>query len=485
MTPPAPDSLLRPSNRLTVGILSLGCPKTLVDSELVLGSLDPRRYRIAEHIGDCDIAVLNTCAFIQEAKEESIDHILKLAQLKQEGRIKAIVVLGCLVQRYQRELERELGEVDAFLGTGDYDSFQQTIDLVAARKKMTIVGTRPGFLYTSHMNRIPLTPSYSRYIKISEGCDRVCTFCTIPTFRGRHRSRQVDDILEEAHRLVDQGARELILTGQDTTYFGRDTHHEFLLPKLLKELNQIERLSWIRILYAYPSCVTDELIDALGTLDKVCHYLDMPLQHASDRILRAMKRGTTKKTIEALIRKLRSRIPDLALRTTFIVGFPGETDEDFSELLEFIKTHKFERLGIFMYSQEEGSESASFEEQIPDLAKRKRFHEGMMLQQQISIENNKRLLGKSLATLIEGYDDHANAYVGRSYQDAPDVDGVVYVTVPKGIRLQTGEFVTATITGTTEYDLQAQLASSFPCPPQGERDRARGTNKNPHPSPLP
>ena len=447
------------SSRLSVGMLSLGCPKTLVDSELVLGSLDPKRYEIAEHVGDCDIAVLNTCAFIHEAKQESIDHILKLAQLKQEGRIKAIVVLGCLVQRYQHELERELGEVDAFLGTGDYDAFQQTIDQVAARKKVSTVCTRPGFLYTSEMNRIPLTPRYSRYIKISEGCDHGCTFCTIPTFRGRHRSRQLDDILREARLLVDQGARELILTGQDTTYFGRDTHHEFLLATLLKELNQIDLLRWIRVLYAYPSCVTDELVDAIGTLDKVCHYLDMPLQHVSDRMLRAMKRGTTKKTTTALVRKLRSRIPDLALRTTFIVGFPGETEQDLRELLEFMEVYRFERLGIFMYSREEESESASYGNQVPESVKRKRFHEGMALQQKISIEVNERLLGRTLSVLIEGRDGADHTYVGRSYQDAPEVDGVVYVTTLQSVRLQPGDFVLATVTNTTEYDLHAQFVA--------------------------
>jgi len=452
---------LKKSNRdlVSVGMLSLGCPKTLVDSELVLGLLDKSRYRVAKKITDCDIALLNTCTFINEAKQQSIDHILSLAELKKEGRIKGLVVLGCLVQRYQKELEKELGEVDAFLGTGDYQELNRILDQVVQRKRISFVGHSPGFLYTSEIERVPLTPRYSRYIKISEGCDHICSFCTIPSFRGKHRSRALNDVVTEAHRLVEkEGARELVLTGQDTTFFGRDTENKFLLPELLHELNSIPDLKWIRILYAYPSCVTDSLVEAIGSLEKVCHYLDMPLQHISDPILRGMRRGTTKKSTYQLIEKLRKRIPDISIRSTFIVGFPGEGDPEFKELLEFMEWARFERLGMFTYSNEEGSHAATLDNHVSESEKEKRFHEGMMLQQKISEANNQKLIGKTLTVLAEEKDNkEPNLYRGRSYMDAPEVDGIVYLKVPKGVSLKPGQFVTAQITEAKEYDLLAEF----------------------------
>ena len=287
---PCMSTQIKTQNRVSVGMLSLGCPKTLVDSELILGLLDERRYQIAEHVSDCDIALLNTCSFIQEAKQESIDHILNLAELKKEGQIKAIVVLGCLVQRYQKELEKELGEVDAFVGTGDYSAISQVLDQVVQKKRISYVGNSPGFLYTAAVERIPLTPLHTRYLKISEGCDHVCTFCTIPSYRGKHRSRELTDIIVEATRLVGQGARELVLTGQDTTFYGYDTHKRFLLPELLEELNTIHELRWIRVLYTYPSLVSNAVIDAIKNCGKVCYYLDMPLQHIDQWMLMEMKR---------------------------------------------------------------------------------------------------------------------------------------------------------------------------------------------------
>ncbi|MBI1978394.1 MAG: 30S ribosomal protein S12 methylthiotransferase RimO [Candidatus Omnitrophica bacterium] len=444
------------SKRVSVGMLSLGCPKTLVDSEVVLGMLDKTRYRVAKEVTNCDIALLNTCSFIQEAKEESIGHILNLAELKREGRIKALVVLGCLVQRYQKELEKELKEVDAFVGTGDYQALNQVLGEVIERKRISQVGHAPGFLYTAQIERVPLTPRYTRYIKISEGCDHICSFCTIPSFRGKHRSRGLEDVIQEANRLVEEGAREIVLTGQDTTYFGRDTEKKFLLPRLLKELNRIKELRWIRLLYAYPSCVTEELMNAIGNLEKVCHYLDMPLQHISDPILQSMRRGMTKQSTYQLIEKLRARIPDLAIRTTFIVGYPGEGDREFSELLEFMKITQFERLGMFTYSEEEGSQAAILSGQVPEKVKEKRFDQGMKLQQEISRENNERLIGKTFSVLIEGRDAKRNhIYYGRSYMDAPEVDGFVYVETPQGIRLKAGDFVSARVSATQEYDLMA------------------------------
>ena len=457
----AQTGTLKKSNRkhVSVGMLSLGCPKTLVDSELVLGLLDKQKYRIAQEVTDCDIALLNTCSFINEAKQQSIDHMLSLVELKKEGRIKALVVIGCLVQRYQKELEQELGEVDAFLGTGDYQELNQILDQVVQRKRISFVGHSPGFLYTSAIERIPLTPLYTRYIKISEGCDHICSFCTIPSFRGKHRSRALDDIIVEANRLVErEGARELVLTGQDTTFFGRDTENKFLLPDLLRELNSIKNLKWLRVLYAYPSCVTDSLIDTIGSLDKVCHYLDMPLQHISDSILRGMRRGTTKKSTYSLIEKIRKRIPDISIRTTFIVGFPGEGEAEFKELLEFMEWACFERLGMFTYSNEEGSYAATIGGHVSESVKQKRFHEGMVLQQKISEANNQKVIGKTLSILIEGKDEKEfYVYHGRTYMDAPEVDGMVYVHVPNGTVLTPGQFVTAQITGAKEYDLLGSL----------------------------
>ena len=442
--------------RISVGMLSLGCPKTLVDSELVLGLLDKNRYQLAKHVTDCDIALLNTCSFINEAKEQSIDHILNLAELKKEGRIKALVVLGCLVQRYQKELEEELGEVDAFVGTGDYEALNSVLEQVVQKKRISQVGHSPGFLYTSAIERVPLTPRHTRYIKISEGCDHICSFCTIPSFRGKHRSRQLSDVVEEAKHLVDEGAKELVLTGQDTTYFGRDTHNQFLLPKLLEELNAIKNLRWIRLLYAYPSCVNDALIEAIGSLDKVCHYLDMPLQHVSDPILKSMRRGMTKKTTYALIEKLRKKIPDLAIRTTFIVGYPGEGEREFQELLEFMETAHFDRLGMFTYSNEEGSHAALLEGQVPDRIKDNRFHRGMSLQQKVSKENNERLIHKTFSVLIEGREKNDSlVYRGRTYMDAPEVDGLIYVQVLKNMVLHDGDFVLAKVVATEDYDLIA------------------------------
>ncbi|MBI4358722.1 MAG: 30S ribosomal protein S12 methylthiotransferase RimO [Candidatus Omnitrophica bacterium] len=442
--------------RVSVGMLSLGCPKTLVDSELILGMLDQNRYEVAEHVTDCDIALLNTCAFINEAKEESLDHILNLAELKREGRIKALVVLGCLVQRYPKELEKELREVDAFMGTGDYRELNHVLDQVVDEKRISYVGHAPGFLYTAQIGRLPLTPLHTRYIKISEGCDHICSFCTIPSFRGRHRSRGLDDVVSEARHLVKEGARELVLTGQDTTYFGRDTEKKFLLGALLQELNKIEKLRWIRILYAYPSCVDEALIETIGSLQKVCHYLDMPLQHVSDSILRSMRRGMTKKSTYALIGKLRRKIPNLALRTTFIVGYPGEREGEFRELLGFMEFARFDRLGLFTYSQEDESDAALLDHQVPERIKEKRFREGMQLQQRISKENNERLVGRTLSILIEGADEkHPHLYFGRSYMDAPEVDGLVYVRAPKEVRLNQGDFVRAKVIGAKEYDLSA------------------------------
>ncbi len=457
-------SLQISTKKLKVGLLSLGCPKTLVDSELILGKLDSQRYDIAENISNCDIAVINTCAFIRDAQEESIEQILRLIELKKEGDIQKIVVVGCLTQRFLPDLEKEFKEVDAFVGTGEYSKIPEILEQVAQGQEVSQTGA-PGYLYTSGERRVSLTPFYYRYLKISEGCDHTCSFCVIPQFRGRHRSRQMKDIVTEAKGLVAEGARELILTGQDTTFFGYDTGGRFLLSELLRELNSITDLRWIRVLYAYPSLVSNELIEALGSLGKVCHYLDMPLQHTSDRMLKSMRRGTTSETTRRLIKKLRNQIPDLAIRTTFIVGYPGETERDFQELLELMEEARFERLGIFTYSKEEESHAASLPGQVPEKIKEKRLERGMMLQQKISEENNARLIGKVFQVLLEEKDPTSSGlWRGRSYMDAPEVDGSVMVKT-NGSKdsnrvLHPGDFVSVRITATQEYDLVSTLLPS-------------------------
>lgn len=439
-----------------VGVLSLGCPKTLVDSELILGKLDPGRYPMAPSVTDCDVALINTCAFIEEAQEESVDQILRLVELKKEGRIQKLIVLGCLVQRFASDLQKELTEVDAFVGSGEYTKIPEIIEGVVRGERVSEIGL-PGYLYTSGERRIQLTPSYWRYLKISEGCDHTCSFCVIPSFRGKHRSRPLEDVVQEAEKLAAEGAKELILTGQDTTFFGYDLGGRYLLPELLSRLNRIPKLRWIRILYAYPSLVTDALIQSMASLDKVCHYLDMPLQHVSDRMLKSMRRGTTRESTRRLIQKLRKQIPDLAIRTTFIVGYPGETEKEFRELTDFLEEARFERLGIFTYSPEAGSLAAKLAGQVPDKIKRKRFETAMVLQQKISRENNRRFLGKTFEVLVEGPEEGKRGRMaGRTYMDAPEVDGTIYVEAP-GIK--PGEFVWVKINETREYDLVGQIAA--------------------------
>ncbi len=467
-------TLINPQ-KISVGMLSLGCPKTLVDSELVLGHLDRERYTFAEQVSDCDIAFLNTCAFIEDSKEESINRILELIELKKEGRIKALVVLGCLVQRYPDALAKELKEVNAFLGTGEYAKVPEVVERLSKEitqelplaqrsnpsidryEPFTSIG-RPGFVYTSGHARVALTPNHFRYVKVSEGCDHHCSFCTIPSFRGKHRSRPIEDIVIEAKALARSGCREIVLTGQDTTHFGKDYSGKFLLPDLLKELNQIDEVEWIRILYAYPLYVNDRLIEAIAGTPKVCHYLDMPLQHISDPILHSMKRGIGKARTVDLIRRLRSGIPDLAIRTTFIVGYPGETDTQFEELLDFMQEIQFERLGIFTYSQEEETPAGQMASQILKRVKQKRFSRAMELQQEISKSNNEKWIGKSMRILIDSVsDDDSDIYIGRSYMDAPEVDGNVLVKSANGKRLKPGIFVNVRITGAEEYDLTAEV----------------------------
>jgi ribosomal protein S12 methylthiotransferase len=463
------------SKPIRIGMMSLGCPKTLVDSEVILGKLAGEQYHLVPSVSDCDVALLNTCAFIQDAQQESIDRILELVELKKEKQIKAVIVMGCLVQRFPKDLQKELKDVDAFIGSGEYAKIPEIVERVTGGQKVFSVG-KAGYLSTSGEARVALTPNHYRYLKISEGCDHICAFCSIPSFRGKHRSRSIEDVVAEAKTLVHQGAREIVITGQDTTYFGRDfANGKFLLPELLRQLDKIEGLGWLRLLYAYPSCINTEMMEAMRDSKHLCHYLDMPLQHASDRMLLAMKRGITKRRTIDLIKKFREIVPDLAIRTTFIVGFPGETEEDFEELLVFMEQMKFERLGIFTYSQEEGTAAADLGNQVPDEVKKSRLERAMLLQQKISQENNKRFLGKTLEVMIEEApsavssprrrgsrtgssafaEDDELYYIGRSQMDAPDVDGNVYVRSQN--KLQLGAFYPVKISATKEYDLVGEI----------------------------
>jgi len=461
--------------RLSVGMLSLGCPKTLVDSELVLGQLEKTRYKMASHISNCDIAFLNTCAFIEDSKQESIDRILELLELKKRGDIRALVVLGCLFQRYPDKLAKEFKNVDAFIGTGDYAKIPDVVGKITEKlvtpsnvlwrgsvkrfEPFTEIG-KPGFMYTANQHRVALTPKHFRYVKISEGCDHTCSFCTIPSFRGKHRSRPVQDVVDEVERLAREGAREIVLTGQDTTHYGRDFSGEFLLPELLRAISAIDKIEWVRILYAYPSFVTTKLMETIASEQKVCSYLDVPLQHISDDILLRMKRGINKARTVKLIKALRQHVPDIAIRTTFIIGFPGETDKHFEELLDFMRDSQFERLGIFRYSQEEETPAGVMGGQISEAVKEKRFEKAMLLQQEISKANNAKWIDKKLRIMIDGEsEDEKELFFGRTYMDAPEVDGLVYIKAGKGKKWLPGDFVNVRVSGAQEYDLSAECLS--------------------------
>lgn len=441
--------------KIRVGIVSLGCPKTLVDSEVILGKVQGARYVVTLDIQNCDVVLLNTCGFIRDAKEESIEALLKLLELKKEKKLLGVIVVGCLVQRYAEELQKEFPEVDGFTGSGDYMRIAEVLKKVTDGQKFVSVH-KAGYLAEADETRISLTPKHSRYLKISEGCDHQCSFCVIPKLRGRYRSRHIADLVREANQLVDEGAKELVVIGQDITRFGCDYAGKSLLPQLLEALGAVRGLKWIRLLYTYPSTLTEEMIRTMAASKKICRYIDLPLQHISDKILQAMRRGNTKKQTLELIGKLRAMIPGVVLRTSFIVGFPGETEEDFEELLAFMRETKFERLGIFRYSQEEGSAAAGFPDQVPEKIKEDRFHRAMQLQQEIAREVGRRYLGKELRVLVETQDEKdPSLWVGRSSMDAPEVDGSVLIRTKKEITA--GKFYTVKITDAQDYDLVGQI----------------------------
>lgn len=425
---------------MKIGVVSLGCPKNLVDSETMLGLIHEENYEITNDPSEAEIIIVNTCGFIESAKEESINTILQMAEYKKSGSCKYIIVTGCLSQRYAEELFNELPEADAIAGVEVYDEIGSIIKRVMNSERFIMLErSKPDVIYTSKetfLPRILTTPSYTAYLKIAEGCDNCCSYCAIPKIRGPYRSKPMEQVLKEAKALADNGVKELIVVAQDTTRYGEDLPGgKLLLADLLKELNKIESLKWIRVMYCYPNNFTDELIETFASLDKVCKYVDLPLQHASNRLLASMNRYDTREEVETLLAKLRKRIPGIVIRTTFIVGFPGETDADFEELKEFVEQQRFENAGVFAYSQEEGTVAGSMPNQIPDEIKQERYHELMALQAQISEEIHKDTEGQTLEVLVEGIEeDGSGLHYGRSYREAPDIDGLVFIENPGDIK---------------------------------------------------
>lgn len=439
---------------MNILFISLGCDKNLVDSEVMLGLLDKKGYQIVDSEEDADIIVVNTCCFIHDAKEESIQTILEMAEYKKEGKLKALIVTGCLAQRYQQEIIDEIPEVDAVLGTTSYDHIVEAVEEALAGNGHVVLEDVDA-LPDVKEKRLVTTGGHYAYMKIAEGCDKHCTYCIIPKLRGNYRSVPMEKLLAEAKDLADQGVKELILVAQETTVYGKDLYGEKSLHKLLRELCKISGIQWIRILYCYPEEIYDELIQTIKEENKVCHYLDLPIQHASDAVLKRMGRRTSKAQLVEIIEKLRKEIPDISLRTTLITGFPGETQEQHEELKDFVDEMEFDRLGVFTYSPEEDTPAATMTEQIPEGVKEDRQAELMELQQEIAFDLAEDMVGREVLVMIEGKVADENAYVGRTYKDAPNVDGLIFINTDE--ELMSGDFARVRVTGALEYDLIGEL----------------------------
>lgn len=438
--------------------ISLGCDKNLVDTEMMLGMLTGKGYSITDDENEADAVVINTCCFINDAKEESINTILEMAELRKNGDIKALIVAGCLAQRYREEIQEEIPEVDAIVGTTAIDSIVEALEDVLeghGHNHIEDINRKPVY----DKKRMVTTGGHYAYLKIAEGCDKHCSYCIIPKVRGNYRSIPMESLVEEAKKLVEFGAKELILVAQETTLYGKDLYGEKSLPKLLHKLCEIDGLYWIRILYCYPEEITDELIETIRTEDKICNYLDIPIQHASDRILKRMGRRTNQQELREMVEKLRKAIPDICLRTTLITGFPGETQEDHEELLAFVDEMEFDRLGVFTYSPEEDTPAATFADQIEEEIKTDRQADIMELQQEIAFEKAEDMIGRTVLAMIEGKVPDEHAYVARTYKDAPNVDGFLFIQASE--ELMTGDFVRAKITGSYEYDLIGEIDHEF------------------------
>ncbi|MGX4586481.1 30S ribosomal protein S12 methylthiotransferase RimO [Paenibacillus chitinolyticus] len=436
-----------------VRVVTLGCEKNLVDSEIMSGLVDQRGYSVVENNEEATVIIVNTCGFIDAAKEESVTTILDMADLKRTGDLKALIVSGCLTQRYKEELMKEMPEIDGIVGTGDFHNINAIIDEALKGKKPVYVGN-PVFNYEQALPRKVSTPRYTAYVKIAEGCDNACTFCSIPIMRGKFRSRSMESVITEARQLASQGVKEVSLIAQDSTNYGTDLYDKFMLPELLNRVSEVEGIEWVRLHYAYPGFFTDELIETMAANPKICKYIDMPLQHSSDAILKRMRRPGREKDARELILKIRKRMPDAALRTSLIVGFPGETEEDFEHLVQFVQDVQFDRLGVFTYSMEENTPASRLPGQVPDEVKEYRAAALMELQREISNRRGGRRLGEAVDVLIERYDGRNDVYIGRSQYDAPEIDGEVFVT---GTNIGIGGVVKVRVTHSFEFDLSGEV----------------------------
>lgn len=439
---------------MQIYFVSLGCDKNLVDSEKMLALLNKAGYGLTSVPEEADIIIVNTCAFIHDAKEESIETLLELAGYKKNGRCQALIAAGCLAERYQKEMRTEMPEIDGIIGTTAYDSVVEVLEQTLAGKHPACIKEKD-FLPAGLTDRISSGMSHVGYLKISEGCNKNCSYCAIPSMRGRYRSVPMDELTEEAVKLTAQGVKELILVAQETTLYGADLYGEKKLPELLDRLSRIEAVEWIRILYCYPEEITEEIADAIRDNKKVCHYIDLPVQHCNDDILKKMGRLTTKKELREKIFMLRSKIPDIALRTTLISGFPGETKEQHEECVDFVKEMKFDRLGVFPYSPEEGTRAADFENQLEDDVKIARAEEIMQTEQQVIFDKNETMVGRKLSAIVDGYIPEEGVYVARTYRDAPDIDGCVFFHA--GYEIMSGTVVSLIVTDAKGYDLTAEL----------------------------
>jgi len=435
-----------------VKVVTLGCEKNLVDSEIMSGLIHGRGYELVEAPEEATVIIVNTCGFIDAAKEESVNTILDMADLKETGRLKALIVSGCLTQRYKQQLMEEMPEIDGIVGTGDFHNITDIVDEALRGKKPIRVGN-PVFDYEQAMPRMVATPRYTAYVKIAEGCDNACTFCSIPIMRGKFRSRSIESIVAEVEQLASQGVREVSLIAQDSTNYGTDLYDRFMLPELLNRVSEVEGLAWVRLHYAYPGFFTDELIETMASNPKICKYIDMPLQHSEDAILKRMRRPGRQRDARELIAKIRARMPEAAIRTSIIVGFPGETEADFERLCAFVREMKFDRLGVFTYSCEEDTPASRLPDQVPDDVKEFRANTLMEIQREVAKDLGSKYIGKTIDVLVERYDGRSDVYIGRSPYDAPEIDGEVYIS---GCTPAIGEIQKVRITHAYEFDLSGE-----------------------------
>ena len=438
--------------REKVSVVTLGCEKNLVDSEIMSGLVHERGYELVDRPEDATVVIVNTCGFIDAAKEESVNTILELAELKETGRLKALIVSGCLTQRYKEELMKEMPEIDGIVGTGDFHHIADIVEEALGGKKPVRVG-HPAFDYDQALPRRVMTPRYTAYVKIAEGCDNACTFCSIPLMRGKFRSRSIESVVREVETLAAQGVKEICLIAQDSTNYGTDLYGTFKLPELLNRVSEVEGIAWVRLHYAYPGFFTDELIETFASNPKICNYFDIPLQHSEDLILKRMRRPGRQRDARELIARIRDRMPDAAIRTSLIVGFPGETEEHFERLCDFVREMQFDRLGVFTYSKEEDTPAARLPDQVPDEVKEYRAATLMEVQREVSKLTAAKRIGQEIDVLVERYDGRSDVYIGRSPYDAPEIDGEVFIT---GCRPEIGSIQRVRVTHAFEYDLSGE-----------------------------